>query len=193
MGGGSLDVMVGTSEEGALACPHCGGGIKAAAKICKHCRRSLEARLADLASVPGAQHRKAGVRRRWRFAFAVMVALVGIVVLAVVLRASKNENAGLWKGVCPAKGDKILDEVKACHERSPSATTMCGRHVVAEHTGNNEHYKDGDRLDSCFLCGQFIEVGLYPAEKGASECVSSRWMESDEFKKLQRVFYPGSR
>lgn len=27
-----------------VACPHCGGGIKPAAKICKHCKRSVEVR-----------------------------------------------------------------------------------------------------------------------------------------------------
>lgn len=128
---------------------------------------------------------------------AVTLGLVVVIALVAGLRRGGKENAGLWSGTCPATESELMKEVSTCFEaekgKSLAQGKNCGRAVVAKRTGGNDHYKLGDTLNDCYLCGQFILSGLYPAEKGASQCVSSRWMESDEFKKIQNVFYPGSR
>ena len=62
--------VAGQFGEVSVACPHCGGAIKSAAKICKHCRRSLEVQRqsAPMATaVPAARcDARRGVMRRAR-------------------------------------------------------------------------------------------------------------------------------
>lgn len=46
-GKGKLEMM--TESAGLISCPHCGGAIKAAARVCKHCKRAV----GDGATAPG--------------------------------------------------------------------------------------------------------------------------------------------
>lgn len=49
-------------ESGTVSCPHCGGEIRAAAKVCKHCKRSLGDGTAATTAAPSAAFRDALAR-----------------------------------------------------------------------------------------------------------------------------------
>jgi hypothetical protein len=116
--------------------------------------------------------------------FAAFALAIVIVVGVIVSRSGKGENAGLWTGTCPAAESDMQRDLAKCWAKHDPLVS-CGRTVVSAQTGNNDHYKLGDKLDECWICGEIVRSGVYT--KGVDSCVETHWMDSPEFKKIQRA------
>lgn len=100
-------------------------------------------------------------------------AIILVIVVGVVVASRSSGSKG---GTCPSTDSQDWKDLLACwREKTRNtpgfATVICGRMVVSARTGNNEHYKEGDRLDQCLVCSKLVENGLYPEKGGLERCV----------------------